>query len=224
MTHFHEEILHLKSLLTEMAAHAERQVGDSIRAVVERDSDLARLVIERDRTIDNFEIEVDEMVVQLLACYQPMAVDLRMIINGSKISEALERIGDLAVNNAQGALYLNPYPPMGPAAEMARLARMSQSMIHDAIVAFANNDPALARDVCRRDDEVDDLKDQIHEVMIGLMKQDPSIIEPGVSMILVVRNLERMGDLATNLCEDVVHLVEGVNIKHHHEEELHKQA
>jgi len=224
MSHFHKEINHLLERVRMMAAHVERQVDSSIQAILERNVEIANRVIGEDRLTDHFEIEVDETAVRLLACYQPMAIDLRVIINVSKISGTLERIGDMAVNNARGALHVNAHPPRPPFGDVGRLTQLSREMIHDAILAFARSDTRLAREICVRDDVVDALKDELQQALIALMRENPDYVNPAVSMLLVVRNLERMGDLATNISEDVVHMVEGVIIKHHHEEELREQA
>lgn len=223
MTHLHEEIYNLKSRVTEMASAVEEAVGEAVRALIQRDSELARKVIQADRKVDEFEIEVDETVIRLLACYQPMAGDLRFIVNASKISTDLERMGDLARNIAQAAVILNDQPILCPLDEVESLARMSQAMIRDAIHAFVQSDAALARQVCRRDDEVDRKRDRLHAFFVECVQENPQAVRRAISLILVVRGLERLADLSTNIAEDVVHFVEGVIIKHHHEEILRRQ-
>jgi len=219
MTHLHVEISDLKARMTAMAEAVEDMVRLAVRSVTGRDSALAQEVIDRDSAVDAMEIEVDEMAVRLFACYQPMAIDLRFVVNASKIAGILERMGDLATKIAEAALHLNAEPPLQSMNDVFQQAELSQAMIRDAIRAFVESDANLARDVCARDDDVDRLRDRIFEWCKQRMKEDPSAVERCVSVILIARALERLGDQSTNISEDVVHYVEGVIIKHHHEEQ-----
>lgn len=218
MTHLHEEIRELKRRLTEMAGAVVEMVREAVRALTDRDSDLARRVIDRDEAVDQLEIEVDEMAVRLLACYQPMATDLRFIVNASKIVGNLERMADLATKIAEAALHLNAEPPLRPMDDVYRQAELSQAMLRDAIRAFVDSNARLAREVCDRDDDVDRLRDRIYEWCKQRMKEEPGAVERCVSVILIARALERLADQSTNISEDVVNTVEGVVIKHHHNE------
>jgi phosphate transport system protein len=150
-----------------------------------------------------------------MALRQPMAGDLRFITSAMKIDSELERMGDLAVNVAEQALILNKLPPLKPLLDIPRMARLAQAMIRDSINAFINQDEALARSVCERDDEVDALDDQIFRELLTYMMEDAANITRAVSLILVSRNLERMADHATNIGEDVIYLAKGKTIKHH---------
>jgi phosphate transport system protein len=217
MTHLHEEIRDLKSRMTEMASAVEEMVRDAIRSVVARDSRLAREVIARDNEVDELEIEIDEMAVRLLACYQPMAVDLRFIVNASKIVGILERMADLATKIAEAALRLNTETRLRTMDDVFRMAELSQAMIRDAIRAFTESDARLARQVRDRDDDVDRYRDRIFESCKRTMKDDSGAVECCVSVILIARALERLADQSTNIAEDIVHYVEGVVIKHHHD-------
>ena len=158
------------------------------------------------------------MCLRLLALRQPMAADLRFITSGMKISSDLERIGDLAVNIAERTLDLLKQPELKPLIDIPRMAELAQTMVRDALNAFVNGDEALARDVCQRDDQVDQLNSQVFRELLTYMMQEPATISRAVDLILVGRHLERIADHATNIGEDVIYMVQGKTIKHHVEE------
>jgi phosphate transport system protein len=179
---------------------------------------MACQVLDREEAINLLDIEIDEMCLRLLALRQPMATDLRFITSAMKIGSDLERIGDLAVNIAERTIDLLKQPELKPLIDIPRMAQLAQEMVRDAINAFVNRDDKLARDVCERDDRVDELNDQVFRELLTYMMQDPGTISVAVDLILVGRHLERIADHATNVGEDVIYMVRGKTIKHHIEE------
>jgi phosphate transport system protein len=215
--HFHDELAKLRSRLLEMSAMSEDLVRLSIEALLERDLGKTESVILGDRELDAIEVEVDDACLQLLALQQPMARDLRLITSTMKIANDLERVGDHAVNIAQAVRHLVEHPPFLPLPAIEEMARRAREMLSDALDHFVRGDALGAREVCRSDDRVDALHDSIFRSLLTHMMEDPRRIGPAMSLILVSRNLERIADLATNIAEEVVFLVEGRTIKHHAE-------
>ena len=216
--HFHDELNHVKVRLLTMSGEAEAALGLAIEALVERDGEKDRRVIQGDRVIDNMEVEIEEMCVNLLALQQPMARDLRMLTSALKIANDLERVGDHAVNIAQSSLRLADHRAIAPEPEIVEMARLARDMLSDALEAFIRGDARAGREVCRRDDKVDALHRSVFRILLTHMMEDPHMIGAGMELFLVSRNLERIADLATNIGEDVVFLVEGKSIKHHAED------
>ncbi len=216
--HFHDELSHVKVRLLTMSGEAEAALGLSVEALLERDPERARRVIQGDRIIDSMEMEVEEMCANLLALQQPMARDLRMLLSALKISNDLERVGDHAVNIAQSAERLAQARPIAPEPEIVEMARLTREMLSDALEAFIRGDAAAGREICMRDDKVDALHRSVFRILLTHMMEDPHTIGAGMELFLVSRNLERVADLATNIAEDVVFLVEGKSIKHHAED------
>ncbi len=217
--HFEEDLKTLKQRLLNMGALVEERVHLAVQALMERRADLAEQVVAGDRVVNELQIEIDDRCLKLLALQQPMASDLRFITCAMKINADLERIGDQAVNVAQNALRLLPHPPLRALIDVPRMAELAQAMTRDSLDAFVRKDAALARRVLRRDDEVDQLKDQVFRVLLTYMMADPGTIERALGLILVSRNLERIADHATNIAEDVIFLVEAKDVRHHHESE-----
>jgi phosphate transport system protein len=217
MRHFHGELAQLKSRLLEMSTMAEDRVRLAIEALLERDLGKSEAVIQADRELDGFEIEIDDACMQMLALQQPMARDLRLITMTMKISHDLERVGDHAVNIAQAVRHMAEHPPFAVVPAIEEMARLAREMLSDSLDQFVRSDALGAREVCRRDDRVDALHDSVIRTLLTHMMEDPRRIGPAMSLILVSKNLERIADLATNIAEDVVFLVEGRNIKHHAE-------
>jgi phosphate transport system protein len=215
---FDEELKSLKEKLLEMAARAEEQIALAVRGLKDREEKLACQVLDREESINLLDIEIDEMCMRFLALRQPMATDLRFITSAMKISSDLERIADLAVNIAERTIDLLKQPELKPLIDIPRMAEMAQAMVRDALNAFVNGDEALARDVCQRDDQVDQLNDQVFRELLTYMMQEPGTISRAVDLILVGRHLERIADHATNIGEDVIYMVRGKTIKHHIEE------
>ena len=217
--HFHEELSHLKQRLLAASSEAEDAIGHAVDSLLARNRAKAETVIQGDRTINSLESSVEEQGFQLIALHQPMAKDLRLIFAAIRIVNVLERVGDHAVNIAQSAQRLVDYPDIVPEPEIVEMARLARQMLSDALSAFVRGDAPLAREVCRRDDAVDALNDSVYRILLTHMMEDPRVIGAGMELLLVSRNLERVADLATNIAEDVVFLVEGKTIKHHAEDE-----
>lgn len=198
-----------------MSAEAQTALGTAVDALLHRDSAVAAQVIAGDHRIDTLENEIEDLVVRLLATQQPMARDLRLLMAALKIANDLERVGDHAVNIAQSAERLVASPPIVPEPEIVEMARMARRMLADALDAFVRADAQAGRAVCQRDDQVDSLHDSVFRILLTHMMETPHIISAAIELFLVSRNLERVADLATNIAEDVVFLVEGKSIKHH---------
>lgn len=216
--HFHDELSDLKVRLLTMSGEAQEALGHAVDALLQRDGAKATNVIQGDGEIDALEIEIEESVIRLLATQQPMARDLRLLAATMKIANDLERVGDHAVNIAQSAERLLAHRPIAPEPEIVEMARQARRMLADALEAFVRADAPSAREICRRDDSVDALHHSVFRILLTHMMEDPHIIGAGMDLFLVSRNLERVADLATNIAEDVVFLVEGKTIKHHAEE------
>ena len=216
--HFHDELSDLKVRLLTMSGEAQEALGEAVDALLQRDGAKATSVIEGDHEIDVLEIEIEEAVIRLLATQQPMARDLRLLTATMKIANDLERVGDHAVNIAQSAERLMAHRPIAPEPEIVEMARQARRMLADALEAFVRADAPSAREICKRDDSVDALHHSVFRILLTHMMEDPHIIGAGMDLFLVSRNLERVADLATNIAEDVVFLVEGKTIKHHAEE------
>ena len=216
--HFHDELSHVKVRLLTMSGEAEAALGLAVEALLERDGEKARRVIAGDRVIDSMEVEIEEQCINLLALQQQMARDLRMLTSALKIANDLERVGDHAVNIAQSTERLTQARPITPEPEIVEMARLARDMLSDALEAFIRGDANAGREVCLRDDKVDALHRSVFRILLTHMMEDPHMIGAGMELFLVSRNLERVADLATNIGEDVVFLVEGKSIKHHAED------
>jgi phosphate transport system protein len=214
---YEEELQALKQRLLTMGALVEERVHRSIRALIDRRLDEAEAVIAADQEVNDLQIEIDHRCVTLLALQQPAASDLRLITAALKINDDLERIGDQAVNIAQSVIKVLPQPPLKPLIDIPRMAECAQSMTRDALDSFVKKDAELARSVQKRDDEVDQLKDQVFRELLTYMMADPGTIQRALALILISRNIERIADHATNIAEDVIFLVEAKDVRHHHQ-------
>jgi phosphate transport system protein len=211
---FDQELDGLKQKLLVMATKAEEAVQKSLGSVLARDSDLARDVITDDIQLNNTELEIEEQAFKLLALRQPVATDLRLIIATMRIATTLERIGDQGVNIAERALELNNAAPVDLPIDLKKLADLALGMVRTSIDAFVQQDPKLAMQVCVRDTEVDLLDDEYTQKILDLMISEARWVTRLHHFIIIVRNLERIADLATNIAEDIVFIVEGRVIKH----------
>ena len=218
--HFHEELADVRSRLLTMSGAAETALGLAVDALLTSADDKAQRVILEDRDIDSREVDIEERCISLLALQQPMARDLRMITSALRIANDLERVGDHAVNIAQSAIRVSKSRPIVPEPEITEMARLAKKMLADAIDAFIRGDAAAGREICRRDDQVDALNRSVFRILLTHMMENPTTISTGMEVFLVSRNLERVADLATNIAEGVVFLVEGKSIKHHAEDGL----
>jgi phosphate transport system protein len=215
LRHFVEELETLQGRLLEMGSLVESGVHQSVLALVENSEELAQQVLRNEDRINRFEVEIDEMAVRLLALQQPMARDLRLITAAIKINTDLERMGDLAVNIVERSIALMHRPRVKPLIDIPQMARTVESMVRKSLDAFVKREPELARSVLLSDDVVDRLRDSIHNELVEFMQNDPSIIPQAIDLILVARHLERIADHATNIAEDTLFLVKGIDVRHH---------
>jgi phosphate transport system protein len=213
--HFQEELEQLQTRLLEMGGLAEEGVRIAIKGLVDRDDALIDQVLSGDEPLNALHIEIDSRCFTLLALFQPMAADLRAIVAAVKINTDLERVGDLAVNIAEAAQRSVLRPPVKKLIDIPRMAGLAQSMLRDALDAFVRRDIQLAQQVLDQDDKLDALKTQIFRELLTYMLQDPSTIEPALDLILISRHLERIGDHATNIAEDVIFIVSARDVRHH---------
>ncbi len=213
--HFQEELDELKSRLLQMGGLAEEQVRLAIKGLVDRDTALIDPVIHGDGPLNDLHIEIDGRCFTLFALHQPMAVDLRAIVSAVKINTDLERVGDLAVNIADASKRYAAHPPVKKLIDIPRMAVIAQAMLRDALDAFVRRDTVLAQHVLDEDDRLDALKTQIFRELLTYMLQNPSTIEPALDLILISRHLERIGDHATNVAEDVIFMVSARDVRHH---------
>jgi phosphate transport system protein len=212
--HFDQQLGALRKNLIQMASLVETAIASAIKSLIERDSKLAQRVIKSDEDIDSLELEIDKQCVDLLALRQPLAIDLRFITSSIKITNNLERMGDLAVNIAERVIPLSQEPQLKPLIDIPRMATITQTMVKDSIDAFVNRDTELARSVYERDSTVDALNDQIFRELLTYMMQDPGNITRAVHLVLISRHLERIADHSTNIAEEVVYIVKAKVVKH----------
>jgi len=217
LRHFDQELEQLKTMLLQMASLVETAIFHSIQAVVKKDKALAEDVLRKEASINQMEIDIDDLAIKLLALQQPMAVDLRLITAALKINNDLERMGDLAVNIAQRAIDLVQEPVIKPMVDIPHIAALVQSMVQKALDSFVNRDPELAKSVLASDDAVDDLRTASFHELISFMERTKKGIPQAVSLLSVIRNLERIADHATNIAEDVLFYVKGIDVRHHAE-------
>jgi phosphate transport system protein len=213
--HFQEQLATLKERLLVMGGLSEERVRLSVQALVEGDPVLVEEVLGGDTPINVLHIEIDDRCLKLLALHQPMAVDLRAIVAADKINTDVERVGDLAVNIAEAARRYGTHPPVKKLIDIPRMATIAQQMLRDSLDAFVRRDVDLAQQVLNQDDILDGLKTQVFRELLTYMLQDPATIEPALDLILISRHLERIGDHATNIGEDVIFMVSGVDVRHH---------
>jgi phosphate transport system protein len=213
--HFREELEALQGRLLEMGGLAEERVRAAIQGLVTRDPALFDKVLIGDEPINQLHIEIDNRCFRLLALHQPMATDLRAIVAAVKINTDLERVGDLAVNIAEaGKRYLS-HPPVKQLIDIPHMGEIAQTMLRDALDAFVKRDTDLAHQVLNEDDRLDSLKTRVFRELLTYMLKDPGTVEPAIDLILVSRHLERIGDHATNVAEDVIFMVSALDVRHH---------
>jgi phosphate transport system protein len=215
LRHFIEELEDLQGRLLEMGSLVESAIHHSVLALVERSEEMARQVLRNEDRINHLEVEIDELAVRLLALQQPMAKDLRLLTAAIKINTDLERMGDLAVNIVERSIALMHRPPIKPLIDIPQMAHTVESMVRKSLDAFVKREPELARSVLLSDDVVDRLRDSIHNELVSFMQRDPTTIPQALDLILVARHLERIADHATNIAEDTLFLVKGVDVRHH---------
>ena len=213
--HFQEDLDALKERLLAMGGLAEERVREAVRGVKERDGGAIDAVLTGDEPINELHMEVDDRCFKLLALHQPMAADLRVIVAAVKINTDLERVGDLAVNIAEAGKRYLQHPPVKPLIDIPRMGDLAQKMLRDALDAFVRRDMVLAEAVLAADDTLDALKTQIFRELLTYMLQTPETIEPAIDLILISRHLERIGDHATNVAEDVIFILSARDVRHH---------
>lgn len=212
--HFEIELSELKERLLWMGSLSERAVHQAVHSVLDGEEPLAQAVLREEPAINDLQIEIDDRVVQLLALHQLMAADLRFVLAVARINNDLERIGDQAVNMAQSALHILRHPRVKPYVDLPRMSELAEGMVRDSLNAVVRGDIEIARSVLIRDDQVDNLRDQIFRELLSYMMGDSSVIFQAFELILVAKNLERVADHATNIAEDVIYMVEGHDVRH----------
>ena len=212
--HFQEELEALQARLLEMGGLAEERVRAAVQGLVTRDTAAIERVIHGDEPINELHIEVDSRCFRLLALYQPMATDLRAIVAAVKINTDLERVGDLAVNIAEAAQRYINHPPVKKLIDIPQMAEIAQLMLRDSLDAFVQRDTTLAKQVLREDDRLDSLKTLVFRDLLACMLEDGTTVEPALDLILISRHLERIGDHATNIAEDVIFMVSALDVRH----------
>ncbi len=213
--HFSELLENLRRQLIGMGAEVENQIRLAVEALVESDGSKAARVIDRDRVVDQMEIKIEEEAIHLLATQQPVAGDLRLLVSALKINADLERIGDHAVNIAEAAQRMSVLRPFKPWIDVPHMAEIARGMLKEALDAFVRRDTDLALAVCKRDDVLDDKNKSIIRELLTYMAENPSLISACIEIISVSKNLERVGDLATNIGEETIYIAKGAVIKHH---------
>jgi len=211
---FDQELAELKKRLIRMAATAEAMIDKTIRELVDRDEQAAEPIGMYEDELNRLQIEIDELGMLLLATQQPVAADLRFIIAATKINSELERIGDLVVNITENVHVLLQQPELKPLIDIPRMADLARKMVRDSLDAFVRGDVLLAQAVIMMDDQVDALKEQVLRELLTYMMADPRSIERAMALILISRHLERIGDHATNIAEDVIYMVQGRDVRH----------
>ena len=217
--HFEDQLQELKGRLVTMGTAAESMIERAVKSLLERDGARLPEVFQTEQEVNNLHIEIDERVINLIALHHPVAADLRLAVMCSKIAGELERIGDQAVNICQNTTELLRYPPLKPLIDIPLMAEIARRMLRESLDAFVRQDPVLAQKVLDTDDEVDAFKNQIFRELLTYMMSDPGTIPRALALILISRNLERVGDHATNVAEEVIYAAQGRDVRHHHEEQ-----
>ena len=212
--HFQEELEALQARLLEMGGLAEERVRAALQGLVTRDPALIERVMRGDEPINELHIEVDNRCFTLLALYQPMATDLRSIVAAVKINTDLERVGDLAVNIAEAAQRYTNHAPVKKLIDIPQMGEIAQVMLRDSLDAFVQRDTTLAKRVLSEDDRLDALKTLVFRELLACMLEDGATVEPALDLILISRHLERIGDHATNIAEDVIFMVSALDVRH----------
>ena len=220
MIKFDEEMSELKKLVSSMASAVEDMIAKSIKSLIDRNMILAQEVINSDQDVNKMEVDIDNQAIKMLGLYQPEAQDLRIITMIMKINNDLERIGDHAVSIAKLAMYLSEQPEIKPLIDIPRMADKAIEMLREGFEAFISKDPEKAVEVCKKDDEVDNLEPQIVRELMTFIMSDPNILDRAFRLIFVARHLERVADLATNIAEEAYYIATGEVLKHSHTSEM----
>lgn len=210
------ELGELQNKILEMGGLVETSIHNSIRSLVDRDDALMINIWEAEERINQLDIEIDEFATKLLALHQPVARDLRFLTATIKINSDLERMGDLAVNIAQRSISLLTRPQLKPLVDVPHMSKIVESMVRKSLDAFVQRDEDLARSVLLSDDEVDDLKNSVYQELLGMLEHGEAPAGTAFDLIFIAHNLERVADHATNIAEDVLFLIKGIDVRHHH--------
>ncbi len=215
--HFDEQIQDLLEKLVRMGRTAESMIQMALRTLIERDESLAAEVSRREEEVNELQMEIDDRAVTLTALQQPVGGDVRFLFMASRIASELERIGDQAVNICQNTHHVLQAPPLKPLVDLPRMGEIAELMVRNSIKALVAKNCELADQVLNDEKEVDAFRDQIFRVLLTYMMADPGTIERALGLILISRNLERVGDHATNIAEEIIYLVEGREVRHRRE-------
>lgn len=216
--HLEVELSKLKKKLLSLSSIVEESVYKAAKAISDRDAILAKSVVEGDHDVDLMEVEVEEDCLKALALYQPVAMDLRFVVATLKINNDLERIGDLAVNIAERVIFLNQEKPVEIPFDFEEMARKTRSMLARALDSLIQYDSLIAQNVCRADDEIDEINRQVYQIIYREIRKDPDRVIPLIHYLSISRHLERIADYATNIAEDVIYMIEGRIVRHKPEE------
>ena len=211
---YEEQLGQLRTAVLEMGGLVEEQIGQAVRALIQRDEALAHATIERDHTVNRFDVEIDDLSLKLLALRQPAARDLRLITTALKITTDLERIGDMATHIAERAIELAGEVPIKPYIDIPRMADVARDMLRRSLDAFVREDTELALSVCLADDTIDQLHEQLFRELLSYMVENPATVSRAMRLLFVSKYLERVGDHATNIAEMVIFMVKGKSIRH----------
>ncbi len=217
--HFDEELQNVRKKLVEMAASVEESITKSLDALKNKDLKMADEIRDLDHRIDKLEITVEDMCIELIARHQPVGSDLRFLIGTIKMNNDLERMGDHSVNIADCIKYVIEAPAIDQITNIWTMAKIVKEMLRDSVQSFIDNDAVKAQKVCERDSVVDAMRNETIRILLTHMLQEPKKIESAIQYMLVAKNLERIADLSTNICEDVVYIAQARVIKHHAENE-----
>jgi phosphate transport system protein len=215
--HFDEQIQELLEKLLLMGSLAESMIQAAMRALIERNESLSQEIFRKEKDVNELQIEIDDRAIKLTALQQPVGTDVRFLFMASRIASELERIGDQAVNIVQNVHHVLKASALKPLIDLPMMGESAEKMVREAIRALADRDCILANQVLEEEKKLDAFNNQIFRVLLTYMMADPGTIERALALILISRNLERVGDYATNIAEEVIYLVEGREIRHHHE-------
>jgi phosphate transport system protein len=214
MRYLHEQLQDVLKQITIMGSLTESMINLAMRILVERDESLTDEVMAKEDEVNALQVAIDETAVRLIATQQPVGKDVRLLFMASKIVTDLERIADQAKNISQNAHYVLAQPPLKPMVDLPIMAEIAQKMVRDALTAVLDRDVALAERVMREESKVDAFRDQVFRTLLTYMMADPGTIQRALSLILISRNIERIGDHATNIAEEAIYIVQGRDIRH----------
>jgi phosphate transport system protein len=217
MRHLDEKIQELLERLLLMGRLAESMIQTALRVLIERDESLSAEIYRKEEEVNNLQIEIDDSAVKLTALQQPVGGDVRFLFMASRIATELERIGDQAINIIQNAHHVIQAAPLKPLVDLPVMGEIAERMVRDSLEALVEKDCSVANRVLEEEKKVDAFRDQIFRVLLTYMMADPGTIQRALALILISRNLERVGDHATNIAEEVIYLVEGREVRHRHE-------